>query len=490
MDTLSEIFVDGRWLAAESNEFFEVINPFTEETIAKAVIASQADVDRAVVAADRAWRSGVWAEATLEQRIAVISEIKQRLLNEADDLARMTSCSMGIPFHLYGDLCGTPALIDMFISTAREIKREYLRIDEFGDALVVRRPVGVVAGIVPWNVPVRSEVKKVIPALLAGCSIVLKPAPETPLGAARFVEICAESGVPAGVVNLVLGDGSTGEHLVRHPLVRKVAFTGSTATGSKIWSAVSERFTRLQLELGGKSAAIVLPDADLESTAPWLAKGVFAFSGQACVATSRILAPKAIYDDVVDAVVAESASYVLGDPFDPRTTMGPLVSARQRDKALSYVDLGLSEGARLATGGTPSAEQPQGWFVEPTILTNVDNDARIAQEEIFGPVGVVIPYKDEDDAIRLANASDYGLGGSVYSADPDHALAVARRVDSGYISINHYGVPPVSVPFGGVKGSGIGREHGPEGYDAFLEYVPHPLSHDHALELAKRIPRG
>jgi betaine-aldehyde dehydrogenase len=289
---------------------------------------------------------------------------------------------------------------------------------------------------------------------------------------------------------LVLGDGTTGEYLVKHPLVRKVAFTGSTATGSKIWSAVANRFTRLQLELGGKSAAIVLPDADLDSAAPWLAKGVFAFSGQACVATSRILAPKAIYSDVVDAVVAHSRDYILGDPFDTATTMGPLVSARQRDKALSYVDVGVSDGASVATGGSTSHKHRRGWFVEPTILTNVDNNSRVAQEEIFGPVGVVIPYEDEDDAIRLANASDYGLGGSVYSADPDHALAVARRVDSGYISVNSYGVPPVTVPFGGVKGSGIGREHGPEGYDAFLEYVPHPLTHEHAVELAKRIPRG
>jgi acyl-CoA reductase-like NAD-dependent aldehyde dehydrogenase len=208
------------------------------------------------------------------------------------------------------------------------------------------------------------------------------------------------------------------------------------------------------------------------------------------VATSRILVPKAIYNDVVDAVVTESKAFVTGDPFEPRTTMGPLVSARQRDKVLAYVELGLSEGASLAVGGRNDAKHSRGWFAEPTILTNVDNQARVAQEEIFGPVGVVIPYEDEDDAIRLANASEYGLGGSVYSADPDHALAVARRVDSGYISINSYGVPPVSVPFGGVKGSGIGREHGPEGYDAFLEYVPHPLTREHALKLAQRIPRG
>ncbi|HEX3615873.1 MAG TPA: aldehyde dehydrogenase family protein [Solirubrobacteraceae bacterium] len=490
MQTLGELFIDGNWCAAESREFCRVVNPFTEEVIAKAVIASEADVDRAVTAADRAWRNGVWAGTAIEERIAVVSEIKQRLLREAHDLAEVTSRSMGIPFHSYGDLCGTPTLIDMFIATAREINWEYLRMSEFGDALVVRRPVGVVAGIVPWNVPIRSEVKKVIPALLAGCPIVLKPAPETPLGAARLVEICSEAGVPDGVVNLVLGDGTTGEYLVKHPLVRKVAFTGSTATGSKIWSAVANRFTRLQLELGGKSAAIVLPDADLDSAAPWLAKGVFAFSGQACVATSRILAPKAIYSDVVDAVVAHSRDYILGDPFDTATTMGPLVSARQRDKALSYVDVGVSDGASVATGGSTSHKHRRGWFVEPTILTNVDNNSRVAQEEIFGPVGVVIPYEDEDDAIRLANASDYGLGGSVYSADPDHALAVARRVDSGYISVNSYGVPPVTVPFGGVKGSGIGREHGPEGYDAFLEYVPHPLTHEHAVELAKRIPRG
>jgi acyl-CoA reductase-like NAD-dependent aldehyde dehydrogenase len=271
--------------------------------------------------------------------------------------------------------------------------------------------------------------------------------------------------------------------------VRKVAFTGSSATGSRIWSAVAPKFTRLQLELGGKSAAIVLDDVDLDRAIPALSAGIFPFSGQQCTATSRILAPRARYEEVVAAMAEAAQRWVLGDPMDKATTMGPLVAARQRDRVLGYLEAGRAAGARVAVGGGVPADQPRGFFVEPTVFADVDNSMRIAREEIFGPVAVVIPYDGENDAVAIANDSDFGLGGAVYSSDPARALAVARRVDSGYISVNRYGIPP-TAPFGGVKASGIGREGGVEGYDSFLEYISHPLEHDFALRLAEEIPAG
>lgn len=488
MEIRRGVYVDGAWQRSTGQHVFPVVNPFTEELFGEATIGTAEDVDAAVQSAHRAL-AGPWTETTVEDRISMVKSIKELIISRADELATLITSSMGAPFEGYRGLGNSAELIDMYIDMIRQVRWEYLRMDYSGDTLIVRRPLGVVAAIVPWNVPIRSEIKKVIPAILAGCSVVLKPAPETPFSAAVFAEICSEAGVPPGVVNVVLGDGTTGEHLVRHPLVRKVAFTGSSATGAAIWSAVAERFVRLQLELGGKSAAIVLDDVELEQITPWLAMGIFPFTGQQCTATSRILAPRSRYDEVIDAMVDAARSYVLGDPFDPATTMGPLVAERQRTRVLGYIDVGRSEGAKVAVGGGRPGDQPRGWFVEPTVFAGVDNAMRIAREEIFGPVAVVIPYEDDADAVRIANDSEYGLGGAVFSTDHERALAVARQVDSGYISVNRYGIPS-TAPFGGVKRSGIGREHGIEGYDSFLEYVPHPLVHEFAEELAKTIPFG
>ena len=480
-------FIDGEWVASRSEDAFTVYNPFTESAYGEVAVGSAEDVDAAVRSAHRALGQGAWRDATLEERISVVQRIRDAIVSRADELARVTTSSMGTPYHQYRNLANAAEIIDMSIDMARKVRWEYLRMDASGDSLIARRPVGVVAGIVPWNVPVRSEVKKITPALLAGCTIVLKPAPEAPFGAAILAEICAEAGVPSGVVNVVMGDGNTGELLVRHPLVRKVAFTGSTATGTRIWSAVAESFTRLQLELGGKSAAILLDDVDLARVRTGLFAGIFFMSGQQCTATSRILAPRRRYDEVVALMSDIAAGVVMGDPFDENTTMGPLVAQRQRERVLRYIEIGQAEGARLVCGGGRPSAQSTVWFVEPTVFADVDNSMRIAREEIFGPVAVVIPYDDDADAVRIANDSDYGLGGSVYSTDPHRALAVARRVDSGYVSINRYGIPS-SAPFGGVKRSGIGREHGVEGFDSFLEYVSYPLSHSFAQELSSITP--
>jgi aldehyde dehydrogenase (NAD+) len=483
------LYVDGKWQASNGDASAAVINPYTEEAFGRATVATAADVDIAVRSAQRAFDEGPWRRASLDERIEVMERFRDLLAARADELGGLNSSSMGMPFSSARLLGSSVELIDMYIAQARRLTFEYLRRDATGDSLIVRRPLGVVAAIVPWNVPVRSEIKKIIPALLTGCSIVLKPAPETPFGASVMAELFSEAGLPPGALNLVLGDGTTGDHLVRHPKVGKVAFTGSTATGSKIWSAVSDRFARLQLELGGKSAAIVLDDADLNDARGWLNNGIFALTGQTCTATSRVLAPRSRYDEVVEVMVEEARSHVMGDPFAEATTLGPLVAERQRARVLNYINIGHAEGAKVVIGGERPADQSRGWFVEPTVFANVDNSMRIAQEEIFGPVVVVIPYDDDADAVRIANESEYGLAGAVYSSDPHHALAIARQVDSGSIAINRYGLPS-SAPFGGVKHSGIGREHGTEGYDAFLEYIAHPLSADFAEELAKTIPLG
>ncbi len=481
-------YIDGGWRPSSGGAMFPVVDPSTEEPFGEATIATARDVDAAVTAAHRAL-SGEWRQTSLEDRVAIVKLIREGLLERAAELAAVTSSSMGVPYHGYLSLGGSIDLIDAYIEDARQVRWRYLRRDPGGDALIERRPVGVVAAIVPWNVPVRSEIKKIIPAVLAGCTVVLKPAPQTPFGAAALAEICSRAGLPPGVVNIVPGDGTTGDHLVRHPLIRKVAFTGSSATGSGIWAAVAGRFTRLQLELGGKSAAVVLDDADLSDAVPWLGAGIFNFAGQQCTATSRVLAPRARYDEVVDALRAAAAGYVLGDPFDVATTMGPLVAKRQLDRVLRYIGLGRSEGAKVVTGGGPPPGLSRGWFVAPTVLAGVSNEMRVAREEIFGPVVTVIGYESERDAIAIANDSEYGLGGAVYSADQDRALAVARRIDSGFVSVNRYGIGP-RVPFGGVKRSGTGRESGVEGYDSFLEYASHPLSPDHAAALSKEIPAG
>jgi aldehyde dehydrogenase (NAD+) len=483
------IYVDGRWQASSGDAMFTVINPYTEEPFGQAVIGTEADVDIAVRSAHRALVGEPWRSTPIEARIAVVKRIRDGLVERREELAMLSSQCNGKPLSSTRNLGSAIELIDMYVDMIKKITFEYLRMDATGDTVIVRRPVGVVAGIVPWNSTVRSEVKKAIPSLLAGCAVVLKPPPETPFGAAVFAEICSEAGVPPGVINVVPGDGTTGDALVRHPLVRKIAFTGSSATGSKIWLAAANSFKRLQLELGGKSAAVLLDDVDLEAALPWLSGGIFASAGQQCAATSRVVAPASRYDEVVEAMNEAAHSYVMGDPLEPTTTLGPLVAERQLRRVQSYIDIGTSEGARLVTGGRRPKSQPRGWFVEPTVFAEVDNSMRIAREEIFGPVVSIIRYEDEDEAIKIANDSEYGLAGAVHSRDPERALAVARRIESGYISVNREGIP-LSAPFGGVKRSGIGREHGYEGYDSFLEYTAHPVPHDYAVKLAETIPLG
>jgi aldehyde dehydrogenase (NAD+) len=333
-----------------------------------------------------------------------------------------------------------------------------------GDTVVLRSPVGVVAAVTPWNYPQPLAIMKVAPALAAGCTVVLKPPPETALDGYVIADAAEAAGIPAGVVNVLAGGREAGAHLVSHPGVDKVAFTGSTGAGRVIGETIGRMLRPVTLELGGKSVSLVAEDADLDLFADKLLEVSLPNNGQTCHAATRILAPRSRYDDVVDAVTSTVAGLAVGDPLDPATQVGPLVSEAQQQRVLSYIAAGRGS-ARLTTGG--SAPERPGWYVEPTVFADVDNASAIAQEEIFGPVLCVIPYDDEDHAIALANDSDYGLGGVVWTQDPDRGMALATRIETGTVGINHYELH-INAPFGGVKSSGLGRELGVEGLAPYL----------------------
>jgi aldehyde dehydrogenase (NAD+) len=338
-----------------------------------------------------------------------------------------------------------------------------------GTSLVSKHPIGVVGAIVPWNVPQGISFLKLAPALAAGCSVVLKPAEETVLDAFLMAEAAAAAGLPEGVLNVVPGGREVGAYLVEHPGVDKVSFTGSTAAGRWIAEACARLLRPVTLELGGKSAAIVLDDADLAGSMEQFFAVTLLNNGQICWLNTRILAPRSRYNEIVDAITDLARSLKLGDPLDPGTKMGPLVSKRQRERVEGYIAKGKSEGARMTTGGSRPAGFDRGWFLEPTVFADLDNNATVSREEIFGPVLSLIPYSDEQEAVAIANDSVYGLGGSVWSSDPERAADVARRVRSGTVGVNHYVNDPVA-PFGGIKQSGMGRELGPEGLLPFQEY--------------------
>jgi aldehyde dehydrogenase (NAD+) len=335
--------------------------------------------------------------------------------------------------------------------------------------LVTKEPVGVVGAIAPWNVPLFIAAAKLAPSLVAGCTVVYKPAPETPFDAFRLAEIFEEAGLPKGVLSVIPAGREVSEHLVKHPGVDKISFTGSGVGGKRIGGLCGERLKRCTLELGGKSAAIILDDADISTAIPTLLPNAIMNNGQACIAQTRILAPRSRYDEVVDALVAGVAALTVGDPHDPATEVGPVVAERQRARIEGYLDSGREEGATVAVGGGRPAGQDKGWFVEPTVFSNVDNKMRIAQEEIFGPVLVVIPYDGDEQAVDIANDSSYGLCGSVWTADNDRGLGVARQVRTGTYMLNGGSPIDFATPFGGYKESGVGREFGPEGLETFLE---------------------
>jgi aldehyde dehydrogenase (NAD+) len=470
--TYEQLFIGGEWVAPAGTGTIEVISPHTEEVVGRVPEGTEADIDAAVAAARESVDNGEWARLAPEERIAAVQKFSELYAAAIPDLAAVITEEMGSPI-TFSNLAQSPApwmMLNTFLQVAAEYPWEERRQGAIGGEIIVRRePAGVVAAIVPWNVPQFVTMSKLAPALISGCSIVVKPAPETPLDGFKLAELLDQAGIPKGVVSIVPAGREVGEHLVRHPGVDKVAFTGSTAAGRRIAAICGEQLKRCTLELGGKSAAIILDDADLASTMEGLKFASLMNNGQACVAQTRILASRGRYDEVVDALASMVGGLAVGDPSDPATEVGPLVAERQQERVEKYVALGQEEGAKVAVGGNGRPDGlERGWYVKPTVFSNVDNSMRIAQEEIFGPVLAVIPFDDTDDAVRIANDSDYGLAGSVWTADVDQGLDIANRVRAGTYGVNQYTMDFVA-PFGGFKASGMGREFGREGIDAYVE---------------------
>ena len=438
----------------------------TGEPLGDGACVTESDIDDAVAAARRALPE--WRSTSPDHRAGLLNAMADALKSRAKVTSELVSRENGMPISLSRGANGAfpPLLLRYYARLITEIPVEEIRPSVTGHTIVRREAVGVVAAIIPWNYPQALAAMKIAPALAAGCTVVLKASPETALDALVFAEAAVEAGLPPGVLNVVSGGPATGAYLVAHPGADKVAFTGSTATGRIVAEICGRMMRPVTLELGGKSAAIILDDADLEATMRGLRTASFVNNGQTCHLSSRILAPRSRYDEIVDAVAALADSMTVGDPLNPSTEIGPLVSSRQRDRVLGYIALGKDGDARLVAGGSVRKEQPRGWFVSPTVFADVDNSDRLAREEIFGPVLTISAYDTDEQAIALANDSEFGLAGTVWSADTERATTVARAVHTGSIGVNDYALD-VRAPFGGVKASGLGRELGPEGLEAY-----------------------
>jgi aldehyde dehydrogenase (NAD+) len=464
------IFIGGEWVTPSSNEILEVTNPHSGETFARVAAGTEADMDTAVEAARKAFDRGPWPGMTLDQRIEVLHRLSQLIGEHVEEFAGLVTDEMGCPITQSRGFqsSGAKLVLDSFLELAPDYPWSSYREGPTGRALVVREPVGVVAAIVPWNAPLQISMMKLAPTLLSGSTMVLKPDPKTPLDAYRLADLLVEAGLPEGVVSVVPADRAASEYLVRHKDVDKVTFTGSTAAGRRVASFCGGDLKRVTLELGGKSAAVVLDDADVSGAAESLRLGSLRNSGQVCSLKTRILVPSSRESEFLDAFSAVVRSMPVGDPRDPLTQIGPLVSETQRSRVEDYIALGIKQGARVVLGGGRPTDLNDGYYVQPTIFSGVKPNMTIAQEEIFGPVVSVITYDNEDEAVAMANDSNYGLNGSVFTADPERGVKVARRIRTGAVEINGN---PVGfyAPLGGFKSSGIGREAGIEGIDAYVE---------------------
>jgi betaine-aldehyde dehydrogenase len=470
MDTKDRLYIGGEWVAPATTQTIEVVSPTTEEVIARVPEATEGDVDRAVEAATAAL-AGPYPQLSPAERAATLRRLSLAIQARSQEMADVITAEMGSPssWALMGQVFSSTMVLDGWADLTETFPFEEIRPGALGPVLVRKEPVGVSAGIIPWNVPLFIVALKLGAALAAGAPMILKPSPETPLDGYILGEILDEIELPKGMVSILAAGREVGEYLVRHPGVDKVGFTGSTAAGRKVGAICGEMLKRCTLELGGKSAAIILEDADLAVSIPMLMPSSLMNNGEACIAQTRILAPRSRYGEVVDAVADAVKGHTVGDPADPSVAVGPLVAERQRERVLGYIEKGKAEGARLTVGGGRPAELEKGWFVEPTLFVDVENTMTIAQEEIFGPVLSIIGYDDPADAVRIANDSDYGLSGSVWTTDVEAGIDVARRVRTGTYGINAFGTLDMRNPFGGFKSSGVGRELGPEGLSAYLE---------------------
>jgi aldehyde dehydrogenase (NAD+) len=463
------MLIGGDWTQAASGETFETVNPATGSVLATVASGGPADVDRAVAAARRAFEEPSWASMNPHDRTLVLLRIADAVEANAEELAELESLDGGIPITVTrGMVADTAKTIRYYAGWPTKILGTVNPVDASVHCYTVREPVGVCAGIIPWNGPLVMAVWKIAPALACGNTVVLKPAEQTPLTALRFGQILAETGLPPGVVNIVTGFGETaGAAISAHPGIDKVSFTGSTATGKLILAASVGNLKRVTLELGGKSPHIIMPDADIGAAARTAAAGFAMLTGQVCVAGTRILVHESVMDEFAEELAKAVSAFRVGDPFDEATMLGPVVSAEQFERVNSYLTLGVSEGADVVFGG--GRFDNAGYFVEPTVFGGVSNDMRLAREEIFGPVAALIPFADVDEAVRIANDTDYGLAAAVATTSVSTAHSLARRLRAGVVWVNTYSELDSTFPFGGYKQSGIGRELGDKSLESFTE---------------------
>jgi betaine-aldehyde dehydrogenase len=464
------MYINGGRVESQRGAWLPVYDPSTEEIIAEVPDAGAADIDRAVVAAVAAFESGAWPQTTAQDRGRLLFKLADRIRAHASALAELESRNCGKPIvEAEYDVADTATCFEYYGGLATKVLGHVNPVPDNALSLSLREPVGAVGQIIPWNYPLLMAAWKLAPALAAGCTCILKPAEQTPLTALEIADWFAEIGFPPGVVNIVTGFGETaGAPLVAHPNVNKIAFTGSAAVGKLILKSAADTVKRVTMELGGKSPNIFFADADFDAAIDGALFGVFINQGEVCSAGSRILVEKSIYGKFVEAMVEKSKRIRLGRPLDRETKMGPLVSKEQYDRVRQYQEIGKSE-ARLAAGGGRPASQAKGYYVEPTIFADVDNSARIAREEIFGPVAAVIPFDGEAAAIRIANDTPYGLAAAVWSRDIFRAFRVVKALRAGIVWVNHMQPTYVEAPWGGYKQSGFGRELGPSGIDEYLE---------------------
>jgi acyl-CoA reductase-like NAD-dependent aldehyde dehydrogenase len=466
------LFIGGEWVAPKNGGTIEVVSPDTEDVVARVAEATEPDMDAAVAAAREAFERGPWPRASVSERVSLLRRMAKILEGRHHELAEAYRSEIGALREFAGVVAngGTKTFED-FADIGESFdwvtRRESTGLPGH-DAIVVREPVGVVAAIAPWNVPYSIMALKIAPALVAGCTVIMKPSPETPLEAYIIAEVAEEAGLPPGVLNLAPAHREAADHLVRSKGVDKVSFTGSTAAGRRVASVVGENLTRVTLELGGKSPAIVLEDYPTEAAGPLLARTISMLSGQVCTMLSRAIVPARRHDEIAEAIASEMRKIKIGHSDDPNAEMGPIAMKRQLARVEGYVAKGIEQGARLVCGGCRPADMDRGYFYEPTLFANVDNEMTIAQEEIFGPVLCLIPAHDLDHAIEIANDTSYGLNASVLTSDPEKVVAIARRILSGNVAQNGM-KGDTSLPFGGFKMSGIGREGGTEGILPYIE---------------------
>ena len=463
-----KFYIGGQWIAPGTSETIDVHNAGTGEVMGRVPAGSPKDIDAAVAAARSALES--WSAFPPGTRAEFLENISAELKKRSDELARTIAQEVGMPLKLAGRIqAGLP--IANFANYAK-LLRDFVFEQRVGNSLVVREPVGVVGAITPWNYPLHQIALKVAPALAAGCTVVLKPSEVAPFNAFILAEAAQAAGLPRGVLNIVTGFGATaGEALVSHPGVDMISFTGSTRAGKRISEMAAQTVKRVALELGGKSASVILDDADLAAAVKGTVSGCYLNSGQTCTALTRMLVPQSQYEEAAKLAAEVARSFTVGDPMAESTKLGPLTSKAQLERVRSYIRKGVEEGAQLITGGAepPEGVPAGGYYVRPTVFGKVKNSMSIAQEEIFGPVLSIIPYQDEDDAVRIANDTVYGLAGAVWSKDEARAQRVARRIRAGQVDING-GAFNMNAPFGGFKQSGHGREAGVYGLEEFLEY--------------------